>query len=463
MVQLANEAGVDMWFTVPLHATPEYTQNAAAYIRDNLDPDLNVTVELSNELWHHNYEQAQDVWQAADEDWDLGENDWSARIAYTTKLATENALIWKEEFADEPEGRLETTLATQTSNPWWTEQLLGAEAWFENEPDAAIAPSEVFDSLAITTYYGSAIVRQDESRDALLQAIEDPDVDAFEYLYEQLTSEDVRTSIPFTAENWRSQAELAEEHGLRLVSYEGGSHVHHTWATGLSSEQSTELGEFLQAFSRSSQTADLYEDVADIWQEIGGGPFNQFHEIGRASDQDSFGLLTGLNDTNARADALYEINAEAAFFEDRGGEHFQQGVVEYGDEDNNVLIGTNEEDYLIGGEGNDILVGGIGNDGLHGGDGDDIALVAGNRADYDITENDDGGYDLIHSEGTDNLFEVEHVVFDDQVLSLEDMTEASLEDTTAAEIWELLTAGHGTFEENMEAPVDDQEEAATLP
>ncbi len=464
MVQLANEAGVDMWITMPLHATDEYIENMAIYVRDNLDPNLRVSVELSNELWNGSFDQGPDVWAMAREDWGTAGNDWVANIGYTAKLATETALIWKDVFEGEPESRLDTVLATHAANPWWSEQLLDAEAWFEHEPDAAVSPGDVFDTLAITTYFGSSIVTQEDSRDALLEAIADPDVDPFEFLYEQLTSDNVESSIPNLLEQWMGQADVAEAYGLKLTAYEGGQHVHHVFSTGLTQDQQEDLGQFMQDFVRSPQMADLYGDVWDIWQDIGDGPFMQFTDISRPDDKGSWGLLSGVNDTNPRAEFIFDANEATPWWEDRGGEHFQQGLFEFGDADSNLLIGTNQEDYLIGYEDDDILVGGAGDDGLHGGDGSDLAVVQGARSEYDIVANDDGGYDLIHEDGTDRLLEVEHVMFSDQVLSLEDMGEVAFEDVPASEIWELLTAGHGTFEETPSAATADDvdQELASL-
>ena len=218
----------------------------------------------------------------------------------------------------------------------------------------------------------------------------------------------------------------------------------------------------MQDFVRSPYMADLYEDVWEIWQQIGDGPFMQFTDVDRPSDTGSWGLLSGLNDPNPRADFIFGVNEEDPWWDDRGGQHFQQGVIEHGDEDGNLLIGTNEEDYLIGRDGDDILVGGAGDDGLHGGDGSDLAVFAGNRSDYDIVANENGWYDLIHADGTDRLVDVEHVMFSDQVLSLADMNVVDFEDLPAAELWDVLTAGQGTFDENMPAGVEDAEDEVAV-
>lgn len=463
MVQLANEAGVDMWINMPLHATDEYIANAAAYVRDNLDPELRVTVEFSNELWNGAFTQTQEIWKMAEDDWGLASDDWAGKFAYSAKKATESAIIWKDTFGEDGEGRLEAVLGTHAARPWVTEQLLEANAWFENEPDTAVSPADVFDALAITTYFGTSVVTNEDSRLALLDAIADPDVDEYQYLYDLLTSPDAPSSIPDTYEKWKAQAALAEEYGLKLTAYEGGQHVHHTFNTGLTTQQQEDLGEFMQAFVRSDEMADLYQDLWEIWQEIGDGPFMQFTDVDRPADTGSWGLLSGLNDTNPRAEFIFDVNTETPWWEDRGGDQFKQGIIESGDAEGNLLVGTYQEDYLIGKGGDDILVGGDGDDGLHGGDGQDLVVVGGQRADYEIVANENGWYDLIHEDGTDRLVDVEHVMFSDQVLSLADMKAVDFEELEAKTLWTALTEGHGVHDETKPAEDEDaSDQAATL-
>ena len=51
MIELANEAQKDMWINIPALATPNYVQNLAQLIDSDLDPNLNVYVEYSDETW----------------------------------------------------------------------------------------------------------------------------------------------------------------------------------------------------------------------------------------------------------------------------------------------------------------------------------------------------------------------------------------------------------------------------
>lgn len=59
MVKLLNDYDLDGWICVPHRASPEYSQNLAEFMRDNLEPERHLYVEYSNELWNWIFGQAQ--------------------------------------------------------------------------------------------------------------------------------------------------------------------------------------------------------------------------------------------------------------------------------------------------------------------------------------------------------------------------------------------------------------------
>jgi Ca2+-binding RTX toxin-like protein len=105
-----------------------------------------------------------------------------------------------------------------------------------------------------------------------------------------------------------------------------------------------------------------------------------------------------------------------------------------GSGNDNIVTGAGE-DVLIGGAGNDTLSGGVGNDNLDGGAGDDTlngglgndtlnggggfntAVFAGPRANYAITVNGDV-INVIGTEGTDTLTNIQRLVFSDKTTPL---------------------------------------------
>jgi len=81
------------------------------------------------------------------------------------------------------------------------------------------------------------------------------------------------------------QAQVADDYGLRLVMYEGGTHV----AVGGEFSQNEALIEFFKAFNYTSQMAGLYTDILTAWKEAGGTIFNAFVDVAKPSQYGSWG------------------------------------------------------------------------------------------------------------------------------------------------------------------------------
>ncbi|WP_194269409.1 Ig-like domain-containing protein [Tritonibacter litoralis] len=425
LVQLSNEAGTDLWITIPTKANADVIEHYATYIRDNLDPNLKVTVEYGNELWNYGYQDTHDLRAEAIEAWNLDPGDNASRFAYITSKAADVALTFKEIFnqvGEDERPLLHNTLGTQSAVPSVTEALLRADAWQLNDPDNFIPPEEIFDSIAVTTYFGGATLTRDELRADLIEAINDPDVDAQAFLFEKLNDPDYPFSIPATGEFLREQKEIADRYGLQVTDYEGGAHLLHFDNTNLPQETVEQLEGFYVDFYRSEYMRELFQGIWDIWREVGTGAFTNHGSVGEPSRYGFFSFLSDLNDTSPRAEFLWEQNAsQAPWWEDRGGEHFQQGVIETGTDGEDLLIGTNQEDYLSGGDGNDYIVAGIGDDGVNGGEGVDTILFAGSRSEYDIYRDGDAVI-FRHADGTDTVLNVEVVEFESgEIFDIEDL------------------------------------------
>ncbi len=418
MVQMANEAGVDAWFNIPHLATDEYIREFAKYVRDNLDPALKASFEYSNEAWNWAFRQTMEI---LNEHKDLvGGQVGRAYVIESTKMAN----ILDEVYdGSGKEDQLVKVIAGQAANTWLTEQVLfNTKPWEAVDPENAKPVSETFDAFAITTYFGTSTVSDENLRNELLDVLKNPDIDPFEYLKDKLMDPDYKSSLPQMRANLERQAELATQQGLKLIAYEGGQHVHHAFNVNAPEEDIAALQDFLTAFVRSEQMADLYEEVAVIWSDVGGGPNMQFGVITPPSKWGSWGIYSSLTDSTPRSEVIEELNYTGdVTWEDRGGEHFQQGVIKHGDKTDEVLIGTNQEDYLIGRDGDDILVGGKGDDGLHGGDGDDIAILSGSANDYTIAREGEG-YRIDGLDGSDYLIDVERLQFENgQIVAIEDL------------------------------------------
>ena len=412
MVRLANETGADAWFAMPHSANEDYVREFATYVRDHLDPRLTATVEFSNEIWNYGFDQTNDLRLEAKAAWGIAGDDWTAVMHYQAKRAVETALIWDEVFGDEADARLINVLATQTSNPGRTKQLLDPTTWFEKEPDAAVSPADVFDAIAVTTYFGSKTAANAAMRDELIAAIEDPQIDAADWYAAKLMDPDYNGSIPQLAELLAAQKTIASDHGLVMLAYEGGQHVHHL---AFIKDGGVVLDTFMREFVRSDQMAELYKALWDVWEEYGDGPFMQFGHVRAASKWGSWGLLESMADSTPRHDMLELLNNETPAWWDGGDASaaYMDGVTVVGGQTDDLLLGTTEEDYLIGAAGDDVLIGGKGDDGINGGDGNDTLRLSGAPADYTLTA-EGRGYRIDGPDGSDFVIGVENFLFDEE-------------------------------------------------
>ncbi|SHL55727.1 hypothetical protein SAMN05444414_11922 [Roseovarius marisflavi] len=399
MVALANEVGADPWFNMPHAADDAYMRAFAGYVRDHLDPDLRAHVEYSNEVWNFIFPQA--VWarDAAADLWgeEAGEDGW---IQFTGLRGAQMSAIWREVFGDGANTRLVMVVATHTGWPGLEEPLLQAPLAIAGG-QLSRPPAEGFDAYAVTGYFGHDLGGEDTVESVLSwiaasRAVAEAktvemgltgvareaylDAHASDLAYDLAAASLRQGSFrELTQELLPYHADVARRHDLRLVMYEGGSHV-----TGHGTAVENEaLTRFFTAFNYTPQMGALYDDLLAGWSEAGGTLFNAFVDVAAPSKWGSWGALRHLNDTNPRWDALMRANKTAPeWAEPRTPDAFLQGITRQASESGVTLNGTAKADILLGGAGDDTLRGHGGNDRLHGGAGRDIAVLTGARADF---------------------------------------------------------------------------------
>lgn len=395
MVRLANEVGADAWFTMPHAADDAYVLAFAEYVRDHLDPRLKAHVEWSNEVWNWMFSQARWAEEQAQVRWNAapGGDAW---MQFAGLRAAEVADLWGETFGEQAEDRLVRVVSVHTG---W----LGLETPLLEAPlavaEGLAPPVESFDAYAVTGYFGYAIGGE-ETAPALREWIE------------QGRAEDEVTALAradlghLTSELWPYHARIARDHGLRLVAYEGGTHIVGHGAV-MNDQQ---LTDFFTAYSYSPQMGHLYQDLLASWEEVGGTLFMHYADVAGPSKFGSWGALRHLDDRNPRWDALIEESAALSSWEEREPGTFAQGVQITGSEAADTLSGTPEEDDLLGGEGDDILISEGGADRLNGGGGRDQAVIPGAAADWSMGA--DGAATILSNGAmTIRLTDVEEVLF----------------------------------------------------
>ena len=304
MVALANELQADPWFTLPHLSDDDLVKTYAQIAHDQLSPGLTARVEFSNEVWNWQFAQARWAEEQGKKLWGQDQT-W---VQFYARRAAEVADIWAETFKDNPE-RLRRVIAMQTG---W----LGLEEAILDAPlvvaEGRKPPVDSFDDYAVTGYF-SALLGSDakalmvkgwlvQSRDA------DPEhpfqlaneIAADELRDGSVTGDATDTLTTLMAETLPYHAAIAADRGLKLVMYEGGSHV---VGYGVQMED-PELTAFFTQLNYAPEMGALYGELLAGWQLLSDQPFNAFVDVYRPGKWGSWGALRHLGDDNPRWQAL---------------------------------------------------------------------------------------------------------------------------------------------------------------
>jgi hypothetical protein len=257
MVELINLLGVDGWFTVPHLATDDYARNFAATLKRLLGPGRKAYIEYSNEVWNSHFSQADHAQERGLAE-GLSTNPFQAQLYWYSKRAVEIHDIFKQEFGSDP--RLVRVMAAQGANPWTSRQVMAFQG----------AGSKV-EVLAVAPYFSTGFDCSSDTVDDIL---------------ERLTSDALPTVIDWN----RGQVAVAQQHGVELVAYEGGQHLVGDGCLAL-----------LGAVNRDPRMKDVYLSYLESWEQVGGGLFVHFSDIGRWSQWGFWGAMEHLGQTRERA------------------------------------------------------------------------------------------------------------------------------------------------------------------
>ncbi len=323
MIALANTLNADPWFTMPHLADDGLIGALATLTRDTLNPALNAHVEFSNEIWNWQFTQAQ--WAE-----DQGKARWGDQytwVQFAALRAAEVMDIWTATYGAVAPTRLTRILATQTGWYGLEEQILDAP---RAVAEGRKPPVESFDAYAVTGYF-SALLGSDpkipfvkdwiaQSTAATEKAIAEQSLAgaaaadyrtehrydlAFTYAAQELrdgslTGDPTDSLTTVLAEMLPYHATIAANRGLKLMMYEGGTHVVGYGAT----IDDPELTAFFTALNYSPEMGALYTDLLAGWSVLSPEPFNAYVDVARPIKWGSWGALRHLTDDNPRWQSL---------------------------------------------------------------------------------------------------------------------------------------------------------------
>ncbi|NRA50759.1 MAG: T9SS type A sorting domain-containing protein [Phaeodactylibacter sp.] len=269
--EICNLKQADAWVCIPHAADENYIRQMARLFRDQLDPNLTIYVEYSNEIWNWIFEQTHYCHDNGDQ-----EVPWPERIVPFIQNALD---IWTEEFEGQ-EDRLVRVVGVQMS---W--QDVSNRIVFNMEPGS-------FDAFAPAAYFG----------------FNDAGIAELEAMGAAATAEDVinlaREGMVESYAPWikEQNASIAQELNIPMLYYEGGQHL-----TPQPFGSVQPYNDALVAAQSHPGMYDLYQEWYDTLRTVSTGPdpglLMNFSFIGPTSGQyGSWGLLT----SQLHQDAPYE-------------------------------------------------------------------------------------------------------------------------------------------------------------
>lgn len=123
MVALCNLTNSNLWYCASWKADAAYLAMVAAYVRDNLNPWLNVYFENSNEVWNYQFQQAQDSLAEGRALKIVPTNEGYSHWQNNSRRHILAVKPWEDAFKLEPK-RLIRVLGTQVAYAEVTRQML---------------------------------------------------------------------------------------------------------------------------------------------------------------------------------------------------------------------------------------------------------------------------------------------------------------------------------------------------
>ena len=282
MVALANESAADVWFCMPHEANDDYVRQFASLVHAQLGPRQRVYVEYSNEVWNFIFPQnayAADRGQALGLSSDRGQG----ALRWQSQRSVEMFRIWRSEFGADS-ARVVRVLASQASNTWNAEQVLGWQDAFRQT-----------DVLAIAPYFGGRLGGRDGTAEALMSETQ---------VLDSLARELETTTRSFIEAN----ASIARKYSVKLVAYEGGQSL---VSSNVLPQNEAAVTQLFTRVNRDPRMGDLYRRYFEIWYQAGGDLFLPFVAVGSWSKYGSWGALEYVHQDPATS-PKYQALLEAA-------------------------------------------------------------------------------------------------------------------------------------------------------
>lgn len=291
VILIGNTSNTDVWINIPVNASDDYVTQLATLMCDSqfgIDPNLNIYVEYSNELWHYGFPQGPWNYQASvDEVLDGGSNlDYDGttnRDIWRQRRIAKRTLEIGQTFRSacgDTGGRIRPVI--DDANVFTPENML------QYVQDNYGPPNQFLYGISITGYYGSA---DRSSVDAIITG--------------EMAASD-RNAAGYV----RNRA-IATYWSLHLLVYEGGQDEegHPRGPSPLDPVLPNQFGA-----ARDPRMADVeMHDLIGNWYPSGGELYMQFAHAGRYSAYGMWGLSDDLtNQSSGKWNGIVQAMATPA-------------------------------------------------------------------------------------------------------------------------------------------------------
>ena len=196
LIKLANDTKTNPWFCMPWNADDDYIRRFAQMVRDTLDPSLTAYVETSNEVWNWGYQVTH---QAHDEGLAEGlTTDGQIAVWYRYAEKTIQVMdIWSDVF----QGQMSRIVRVAAMQSDWTTTM-------EKVLEFRDTPQHI-DAISSAPYFGY-------------------DLASFTGNSSDTTSifTSLKSMLDMQMNFAKAYKQIADQHGLRYVTYEAGQHVY---------------------------------------------------------------------------------------------------------------------------------------------------------------------------------------------------------------------------------------------
>ncbi len=276
IIELCNTAQKDAWINIPHQATDDYIQQLAILLKEKLNPKLKIYLEYSNEVWNGQFAQhayAGNIGQT------LGYSGepWGRAWKYTAKRSADVFYIFESVFG--PSTQLVKVVPCWAGNDWVSNEIMS----YFNDP--LYNPKQVkADAMAIAPYFGGAV------GDQIGRNNEVSSISVAEIVRR------IRTSLPETFAWMDAHKVVADRYKVKLLAYEGGSHIVATWPQVDNDALTTKL----IAANRDPELQSLYCEYTNYWYNTNKGDlFSFFSSHGLPSKWGSWGMKEYMSHTQA--------------------------------------------------------------------------------------------------------------------------------------------------------------------